>query len=227
MGRSPTATELSPRLFETLERSRDLGFLGPGPLGTQVAHARGFAEAVGAHLPGGPPARVLDLGSGGGLPGLVLADGWPSSTLVLLDAAERRTAFLAAAVELLGWSERVSVVRERAEVAGRADGLRGGLDVVVARSFGPPAVTAECGAPFLRPGGLLVVSEPPEVEIPGVRADLRWPVEGLALVGLEPLGEWQGRFRYQVIRQSGPCPDRYPRRVGIPAKRPLYRPPAP
>ncbi len=226
---------MSAVLLDVLGRSRELGFLGPGSLKTQVEHALGFAVAAESRLPAGPPRAVLDLGSGGGLPGLVLGERWPEATLVLLDANERRTAFLEEAVDLLAWCERVSVVRDRAEAAGRFPGLRGRFDLVVARSFGPPAVTAECAAPLLRLGGILVVSEPPEdVEGPvgeeradaAVRAGshrTRWPASGLALVGMEPLGEYRRRFGYQLIRQEQPCPDRYPRRVGIPTKRPIYR----
>jgi 16S rRNA (guanine527-N7)-methyltransferase len=91
---------------------------------------------------------------------------------------------------------------------------------VVVRSFGPPAVTAECGAPFLRVGGLLVVSEPPAEE--GKALEERWPADGLAPLGLEPAERWTEPFTYHASRQVTPCPDRYPRRVGIPTKRPLF-----
>ena len=109
------------------------------------------------------------------------------------------------------------MVEGRAEELARRADLRGRFDLVVARGFGPPAVTAECGAGFLVVGGRLVVSEPP-----GGRPD-RWPAEGLAPLGLEP-GRRSRRAgaSYQVLRQATACPDRYPRRVGIPAKRPLF-----
>jgi 16S rRNA (guanine527-N7)-methyltransferase len=113
-------------------------------------------------------------------------------------------------------ADRVTVCRERAEVAGRRPQLRTGFDLVVARGFGPPAVTAECGAPFLVVGGALVVAEPP-----GGSPD-RWPSDGLARAGLErdavggTVGSW-GR-----LRQGQLCPDALPRRTGIPAKRPLF-----
>ncbi|MEA2686132.1 MAG: rRNA (guanine527-N7)-methyltransferase [Actinomycetota bacterium] len=135
-----------------------------------------------------------------------------------MDAGERRVAFLAEAAAALGVEDRVGVVCGRAEELARVVGLRGGFDLVVARGFGPPAVTAECGSGFLAVGGRLVVSEPP-----GGRPD-RWPAAGLAPLGLEPAATVEvGGAWYQVLVQTSPCPDRYPRRTGIPAKRPLFR----
>jgi len=197
-----------------LERSRELGFLGPGPVAGHVAHARGFAGGVDA-----PPERLLDLGSGGGVPGLVLASLWPGADVTLLDSGERRCAFLTDAVHELGWSARARVVRARAEEAGRVTALRGTFDLVVARGFGPPAATAECGAPFLRVGGRLVVSEPPAGTGPESQ---RWPESGIAALGLAPLREWREPFHFQAFVLERPCPERYPRRVGVPAKRPLF-----
>ena len=84
-----------------------------------------------------------------GLPGLVLVGMWPDCRATLLDAGERRCAFLAEAVDRLGLGGPGDGRAVPAEEAGRRPDLRGGFDLVVARSFGPPAVTAECGAPFL------------------------------------------------------------------------------
>lgn len=176
-----------------------------------VEHARSLLpQLVAAGADVGTP-EVLDLGSGGGLPGLVLALGLPTWSFVLLDANERRTVFLTEVVAELDLGARVRVRRARAEEAGRSD-LRGAVDIVVARSFGPPPVTAECAAPLLGPGGTLFVSEPPEV------TGDRWSVEGLREVGLEPAGGGS----WAAFRLTGTCPDRYPRRVGVPAKRPLW-----
>jgi 16S rRNA (guanine527-N7)-methyltransferase len=205
-------------LLDTLREARRLGFLGPGPLEPQIEHALGFADALDT-VPGAPaPGRAVDLGSGGGLPGLVLAGRWPGTALVLVEAGARRSAFLAGALARLGLEGRVSVVRERAEVAGRDPALRGHFDLVVSRSFGPPSVTAECAAPFLRPGGVLVASGPPG---PAGHAE-RWPPEGLAQLGLGAARQWSGAFSYEVVVQLEACGDRFPRRTGIPAKRPLF-----
>lgn len=207
--------------------------MGAELLEVQVEHALGFAFSAESFLEADHaplPQRFLDLGSGGGLPGLVLAHRWERAQAVLLDSSLRKAVFLGDVVTDCGLSQRVRVVRARAEEAARSE-LRGEFDLVVARSFGPPAVTAECAAGFLREGGMLVVSEPPPspggvVESRSDSDPDRWPVKALAMLGLEPLGLWRGEFGYEVLRQSTVCPVRFPRRVGIPAKRPLYAVPA-
>ena len=162
-----------------------------------------------------PPRRALDLGSGAGVPGLPLALLWGDSEWVLLDGSTRRCRLLEEAVAALRLERRVRVVCSRAEDAGRTD-LRGTFDRVVARSFAAPAVTAECGSPFLDLGGLLVVAEPPG------GSPQRWDPEGVGQLGLELATSATTPTAYQVLRQVTLCPARYPRRVGIPAKRPLF-----
>jgi 16S rRNA (guanine527-N7)-methyltransferase len=202
----------------TLRRSATQGFLGSMPVDDQIDHALGFVAAAEAAL-GGPPKSAVDLGTGGGVPGLVLHSCWPACHLVLVDGNERRTDFLS--VEVAGWPNGsvMVVVRGRAEELGRKDRYRGNFELVTARSFGRPAVVVECGAPLLGPGGVVVVSEPPHEEV-----EARWPEEGLAEVGLTRLSRtrFDGRFGYQVLLKSGETPDRYPRRVGVPTKRPLF-----
>ena len=207
-------------LGEVLREAQQLGFIGGTDLEAHVRHAEGFAAAIEARA---VPATGMDLGSGGGLPGLVLAARWPSCDWWLLDASERRTSFLTGAVERLGWSGRVGILRGRAEELGHDPQWRGRMDVVTARSFGPPAVTAECGAGFLRPGGWLVVSDPPPSRSAPVAE--RWPAAGLAELGLEvaaSAGSDSPTVQLCVLQQARPCPNRYPRRVGVPTKRPLF-----
>ena len=201
-------------LVEVLELARAQGLLGPGAVEGHVRHALGFGEAAG----GPPDGRALDLGSGGGIPGLVLAMQWPASEWVLLDGRTRSARFLDEAVTWLGLEERVKVVEGRAEEVAHDEHLRGSVRLVVARGLGGPAVTAECGAGFLAPGGRLVVSEPPG------STGVRWPAPALAELGLGPAAviESSGGYSYAVVEQREPCPSRYPRRVGIPAKRPLF-----
>ena len=207
---------MSGQLEESLNRSASLGFMGPMAVSEQIAHGLGFAAAAEATLKTFPHT-VLDMGTGGGIPGLVLLACWPSSHIVLLDSNERRTEFLSTEVARWEIPGTVEVVRARAEEAGRSDHLREGFELVTARAFGKPAVTAECGSAFATVGGVLAVSEPP-VEGP------RWPVEGLAKLGLEDGGlvRIENRFGYRVLLKRAELDDRYPRRIGIPAKRPLF-----
>jgi 16S rRNA (guanine527-N7)-methyltransferase len=209
-----TAAGPRPPLDGVLAEARALGFLGPDPIEAHIAHSHAFAAAAGP-----PPDRVLDLGSGGGVPGLVLSELWPSVRLVLLDASARRTAFLRAAIAALGRTGRVEAVRGRAEELGRDHRYREAFGLVVARSFGRPAVTAECGAGFVAPGGRLVVSEPPDA---GERS-VRWPQDRLPVLSLGPARAVERNGAHFVeLRKTSRVDERYPRRTGIPAKRPLW-----
>ena len=208
-------------LTDLLNESRQLGFLGPGPIEPHLIHASAFAAVVAE-----PPARALDLGAGGGLPGLVLAvTAWPETTWTFVDAQRKRTDFLRRAVQVLGLEPRVTVVTERAEEVARSADHRGRYDLVVARSFGAPAVVAECAAPLLHDGGWLVVSEPPAASTAPDGGD-RWPQAGLASLGLGPaeivLVDGLHPAHLARIPRLGPDDPRYPRRVGIPTKRPLF-----
>jgi len=186
------------RLLGVLGEAHRAGFIGGDSIVDHIAHARRFAAEI------GPTDAVLDLGSGGGLPGLVLAWDGPELAVTLVDASSKRCDFLQRAVGRLGIGERVRVRWGRAEVLGREVGLRATQGAVVVRSFGPPGRTAECAAPFLRVGGRLIVSEPP------LGAD-RWPAESLARLGLRPV-VGPGVAALRVFQQVEPCPDNYPRR---------------
>ncbi len=206
-----------PGVRAALQRSAEHGFLGSMPIMDQIDHTLGFVFSVEAEL-GRQPRSTLDLGSGGGIPGLILSTCWPEAQLVLLDSNERRTAFLSDALIGLPGGATAEVVRGRAEEIGRDDRYRERFELVTARSFGSPAVTAECGAPLMVIDGLMVVSEPPSTETS------RWPTEELRELGLcvRSAVRFDGRFGYQVLEKTDRTPPRYPRRVGVPAKRPLY-----
>jgi 16S rRNA (guanine527-N7)-methyltransferase len=205
------------QLTAVLERSRQLGFLGPGEPAAHRAHAAAFIDAWDACREA-PPATLCDLGAGGGVPGLVLALHWPGTKSVLLEASSRRCSFLRAAILELGLAMTVSVAQGRAETLARTSELEAGFELVTARSFGPPAVAAECAARLLAPQGVLMVSEPPDA----ARSAARWPNEGLAMLALGPAVQSEASRQLVVIERAGPCPSRFPRRVGIPSKRPLF-----
>lgn len=197
------------QLRAQLERARTLGFLGPGPIDGHLRHSVGFLDAL-ADVTG----LVVDLGSGGGVPGLIIGVARPDLRLCLLEARATRCRFLEAAVVALALD--AEVVEGRAEAIGQDPHRRGTAAAVVARSFAPPAATAECAAPLLQVGGILVVSEPPEP------AAGRWSVPGLAELGLSLGGRSAGSPVVQTLRLDRPCPAAFPRRIGLPAKRPLF-----
>jgi len=110
------------------------------------------SAAIASLVPAG--ARVVDVGSGAGLPGIPLALARPDLTVTLLEPLARRVAFLTECVHRLGL-ERVTVVRGRAE-EGPIRRQLGGADVVTARAVAPLDKLAGWCLPLLRPGGLLL-----------------------------------------------------------------------
>jgi 16S rRNA (guanine527-N7)-methyltransferase len=203
-----------PELVSALGDARRLGFFGPQPIAGQLEHAQSFVDALEAEGVG--PTDFLDLGSGGGLPGLLFAARWTDRRATLLDASVRRTAFLRGTVEVLGWADRVAVAEGRAELLAKSPPLRGAFPLVIARSFAAPAVTAEIGGAFLEVGGVLAVSEPEDPSD-------RWPSDPLAQIGLRLLGIVAGaNARVALISRTAPVEERWPRAIGIPTKRPLW-----
>ncbi len=195
---------------EQLERARQLGYLGDGPVSDHYEHARRQVEQLG-ELEGGV---VVDLGSGGGVPGLVVPALLPSVELVLIDRQARRTAFLRSAVAALGLAARVEVLTGAAEELAHVEGLRGACAAVLARSFGPPPVVVECGGGFLAPDGVLVVTEPPESG--------RWTDAPLERFGLRLTETSSGGSRYAVLRRTGEWPADLPRPERVTRRRPLW-----
>ena len=184
-----------------------------------------FGDSDGLSMPEmGDGELAVDLGSGGGVPGLVLATLTPWRW-ILVDRGDRRVMFLRWAVRQLGLEDRVDV--QLADVVDIANGdLRGLVSLVTARGFAPPGPTAECAAPLLVEQGVLVVSEPPEITGGGGEAR-RWPVEGLSKVGLRDLGGWTsnqatGPAGYRAMVRIGACPDRFPRRFNRQMENPLF-----
>jgi 16S rRNA (guanine527-N7)-methyltransferase len=213
------AEPVGQQLVEILVAAQTLGFVGPGSLKPHLEHSWAFASALSRcrSNPIGVGDLVVDLGAGGGIPSLVLATRLPDARYLLIEASAKRAEFLQRAVEALGLGPSVVVVKNRAEEVGHSS-YRGLCSVVVARSFGRPAVVAECAAGLLEVGGHLVVSEPPEAEL-----TRRWPVEGLDKLGLglaSAVNEVGAHF--VVLTQLRECPNSVPRRIGVPDKRPLF-----
>jgi 16S rRNA (guanine527-N7)-methyltransferase len=122
--------------------------------------------------------------------------------------------------EVLDWKDAPpngEVIIGRVEEVARNPRLEDGFDLVTARSFGPPSVTAECGVRFLKVGGLMIVSEPPDDSVID-----RWSQRGLALMGLESQGRVRSGSAFQILLKIAPTPPEFPRGIGTPRKKPIF-----
>lgn len=167
------------------------------------------------------PARAIDLGSGGGVPGVVLALARRDVRWTLVDSVRKKADALRSIVSELGL-DNVEVEAERAELLGREAAHREGHDVVVARACAALPVLVEYALPFLRVGGSLVAWKAAmadaELHSGGVAARLLGG--GAAVVvptGIDALGD----HRFVVVPKVAPTPADYPRRPGMATGRPL------
>ena len=212
-------TATNPAVLALLEEAGRRGFLGPRPAADHAEHAWGFAEAWEVVAGQTEPENACDLGSGGGVPGLILATGcWPATRWTLLDAMGKRCSFLVEAVDQLDIADRVCVACGRAEELGRVgEPLRGAFDLVTSRGFGRPSGAAEAAAPLLRVGGLLVVSEPPDSD------GSRWDVDGCRQVGLVPQRTVRTALAsFMVLSLEEAVADRFPRSPKAQKRAPLF-----
>jgi len=170
---------LEPALLAALAAIQARGAIGEASLSGAIEHADQFVAAI-------PPTAVelIDLGSGGGLPGLVIAVRRPDVVITLVERRATRADLLRRAVISLGVWEHVSVFA--GDVKDLATTRRGTADVVTARSFAAPDITAKWAGTLLRSGGRLVVSEPP-VDDPA-----RWDAMVLEHAQLVDQGRHQG-----------------------------------
>ena len=159
---------------DVLAAAQRLGTLGDRPIPEVIKHARQFVAALppSAHL-------VIDIGTGAGVPGLVIADDRPDLELVLVDRRETRMDALARGVAAVGLTDRVQVITADVEKLGRLPEHHEKYDVVVCRGFGSPEVTAPLARPLLKNGGTLIVSEPPSPD------PSRWPHDLIEKAGFE------------------------------------------
>ncbi len=133
-------------------------------------------------------AAVVDLGSGGGLPGLVIAVRRPDVRLTLVERRTSRADLLHRAVRALGVEQRTDVVAGDVRAVARTGRQ---FDVVTARSFAAPAQFARAAAPLCTAGGIALVSEPPTDE----HRDERWTAELLDATGWSDEGTHNGLRR--------------------------------
>lgn len=166
--------------------------------------------------------QVLDLGTGAGFPGVPLAIARPSWSLVLLDSLRKRLNFLEEAATALGL-ENVSTLHARAEDAGQAKEHRETYDLVVSRAVAHLPVLLELCLPLVKVGGYFVAYKSSEAESELEKSskalkELQGKLEQVFPLEL-PLQ--MGERNLLVFRKIAATPPTYPRRAGIPNKKPL------
>jgi len=167
----------------------------------------------------GEARTLIDVGSGGGLPGLPLKLTRPELEVTLLEADQAKSAFLVQACARLGL-EGVDVVSMRAEEAGHDEHYRERFDLAVARALAPMPALVELCLPLVRVGGRLLAQKTD-------REDVSAAARAINTLGGSLRGVLPAR---SGIREAGtvvmidkllPTPAEYPRRPGVPARKPL------
>ena len=166
--------------------------------------------------------RVIDVGTGAGLPGIPVKICAPDIRLTLLEATGKKTAFLRDVVALLGLTD-VAVVTGRAEELGHHPAHRERYDFVLARAVANLPALAELMLPLCRPGGTGIAYRKG-----GVAAEVKEAEKAIALMGGRvaalrrvELVAGEGDRYLVIMEKTGHTPERYPRRPGMPVKRPV------
>jgi 16S rRNA (guanine527-N7)-methyltransferase len=165
--------------------------------------------------------RIADVGSGAGLPGLVLAAALPETRVDLIESTERKCAFLRDAIDRMHLAN-ASVLCKRSEDWAAAGG-REAYDAVTARAVGPLAALAELASPLLREGGLLAAwkgARSTAEEAGLAEAADRLAMEPMEIRSVQPYPASRDRHIH-LLRKNGPTPNGLPRRAGMAAKRPF------
>ncbi len=169
------------------------------------------------------PRHCIDVGTGGGFPGLAIAIALPGAEMTLLDSVGRKTAAVQAMAEGIGLAGRVRVRTERIEATGHDPGSRQRFDLAVARAVAAAPVVAEYLVPLLSRDGeaLLYRGQWSDNDEQALNQALK-PLQA-EVIGVQQthLPDDRGIRHVLTVKSCGLCPATYPRAIGIPAKFPL------
>ncbi len=168
------------------------------------------------------PFSLIDVGSGAGFPGLPLKIALPEMRLTLLEATAKKTTFLKYMVETLGLTN-VTVLTERAEDAGQQPAQRQRYDVAVARAVAAVPILVEYTLPFVKIGGVVILQkgQDPTDEVKAAAWAIGTLGGKLARIMPVTVPGLEAERHLVIIEKKRPTPPLYPRRPGLPAKKPL------
>jgi 16S rRNA (guanine527-N7)-methyltransferase len=166
--------------------------------------------------------RLLDLGTGGGIPGMILAIACPDLRVTLLDATGKKVAFLDDAIRELGL-DNVSTHHGRAEEIGHEPRWRNQFDIVTARAVASLPALLELGLPLVRTGGHLVLPKGSEIDAELQQAERAAALLRADIVSADLLPDAGSTIetRLVIARKIATTPRTYPRRSGLPVRSPL------
>ncbi len=166
--------------------------------------------------------RLIDVGTGGGFPGIPLKIAYPQLDLTLLDSVGKRLRYLDHLIELLGLTHS-RTVHARAEDAARLPAHRQRYDFVTARAVAGLPTLAELCLPLATVGGVFVAMKGPEIagEVAAARSAIAQLGGGLREIRSLSLPFGGGGRSLVVIDKRQPTPPQFPRKAGIPARQPL------
>ncbi|MBQ6231285.1 MAG: 16S rRNA (guanine(527)-N(7))-methyltransferase RsmG [Eubacterium sp.] len=177
-----------------------------------------FLKLIGS----GKAAKILDVGTGAGFPGIPLKIAFPEANITLLDSLNKRVLFLQEVIDSLGL-KKITAIHDRAEDAARKPELRGRFDIVVSRAVAALPILTEYTLPFLKEGGFLICYKTPEAE-----KELDEAAHAISV-----LGGGEGKIyeytlpgsditrSFIVIKKIKATPKAYPRKAGTAKKNPL------
>lgn len=166
---------------------------------------------------------LIDVGTGGGFPGLPLKIVFPEASFTLLDSIAKKTDFVRRTAELLEL-DKIEVVNGRAEDLAGAGGVsRETYDICVSRAVANTATLSEYCLPFVKTGGAAVLYKAGNISDELKEAEIAISVLGGEIISIirHTLPGDAAERSLVVIKKTGPTPEKYPRRSGKPAKSPI------
>lgn len=180
-------------LKPVLSAAQKVGALSEAPIEQIIGHSLWFSRAI-----PNSARRVIDLGTGAGVPGLIVAFDRPELELVLADRRQGRTDTLMRAVMALNLSHRIKVIcSEASNLVANREFFRQ-FDAAISRGFGPPLETLRLSLDLVKTGGVVVISEPPLSE------GSRWNPEDIDALGLDGPNRLGAVATFHVKHQNWP-----------------------